>query len=160
MAARMAGDGDDERVTHRLEPDEPRRLRFRRLIQAVLAHLVEERMRLPPQTLELLNDFLERRVSRGVVDRLAAPVEQRLPLVGRIGRAVQHLLQSALDDLQVPGNPHRVIASPQGPGRRSGASFIPLRCVMPLSLNFRTVQMASNAFIVSHLINIRKLDNV
>ena len=36
-------------------------------------------------------------------------------MVHRIGRPVQHLVQAALDDRQVPGNPHRVIASP-GPG--------------------------------------------
>src|SRR4051794_10324681 len=112
MAAGVAGD-DDDRLPRRLEPAEPRRLALRRLIQALLADLVEERVRLGPQLFELLHDFVERRVVCGVIGGLAAPVEQRLPVVDRIGRPVQHLVQAALDHRQVPGNPHRVISTPR-----------------------------------------------
>jgi hypothetical protein len=111
MAARVAGD-DEDRGARRIESAEPRRLALGRSIQALLAEFIEECVRLPAQLLELLHDFLERRINGRVIDRLAAPVEQRLPLMDRIGRAVQHLLQAALDDRQVPGDPHRVIAAP------------------------------------------------
>ena len=59
MATRMASD-DDDRLARRLEPAEARRLALRRLIQALFANLVEERVRLGPQFLELLHDFVRK----------------------------------------------------------------------------------------------------
>src|SRR4051812_35735775 len=66
MAARVAGD-DDDRLARRLESVEARRLAFGRPVQPLLAEFVEERVRLAPQLLELLHDFVERRVVRGIV---------------------------------------------------------------------------------------------
>ena len=74
MAARMAGD-DYDRLARRLEPAEARRLALGRLVESLLAELVEKRVSLAPQLFELLHDFVERRVVRGIVGGLAAPVE-------------------------------------------------------------------------------------
>src|SRR5262249_45426898 len=73
MAARMAGD-DDDRPARRLEPAEARRLALGRLVESLLAELVEERVRPAPQLLELLHDFVERRVVRGVVGGVPSPL--------------------------------------------------------------------------------------
>src|SRR6185312_9668622 len=48
MATRMASD-DDDRLARRLEPAEARRLALGRLVESLLAELVEERVSLAPQ---------------------------------------------------------------------------------------------------------------
>ena len=90
MAARMARDHEDCRA-YRLKPAEAWWLTFGRLIQALLANFFQKRVSLLSQSLEGLQYLVEWRIERSVIDRLASPVEQRLPMFDWIGRPAKQV---------------------------------------------------------------------
>src|SRR4051794_8599530 len=109
----MAGDHHDGRADSLKRRPKPGNWKLRGTIQSVFSDFVEKRERPFTEAPIRLKHFLKRWIDRLVGLELAPPIEQRLPVFDWVGSATKNLMQSTFNDGDMPGNPHRMIASPR-----------------------------------------------